>query len=144
MSAWPLHHLDVRTFAYATEVDDRVREAMQQVVGETPAIETTESTGHGGAPITILHARIERTTAITQVIDRLGDRIETTPTALRDRITADAELYLAVDKQAAYKGDVRAGEGIAIRCKIEAYPATPSNTTAAAAPLIDHLVTTST
>jgi Predicted exosome subunit len=144
MAEWPLHYLDARTFAYATEVDERVREALRRVVGETPAIERTESAGHGGAPITILQTRIQQTAAIAHVIAQLGGSIETTPADLSDRITGDAELHLTVDKQAAYTGDIRAGEGIAIRCKIEAYPATPSNTTAAAAPLIDHLVTPST
>ena len=144
MSAWPLHYLDIRAFAYATEDGARVTEAVRTVIGESAQIEETASTGHGGAPITILHARIEQRAAVAEVITQLAGVFDVAPTALGARITADAELYLSVDKQAACTGTVRPGDGIAIRCKLEAYPATRANATAAARPLIDHLVSSST
>jgi hypothetical protein len=144
MSAWPLHYLDIRAFVYATEVEDRVRTALQTVIGETAAADEVESSGHGGAPLTILQTRIEGSAAVAAVITQLEGALDVTPETLRDRITADAELFLSLDKQAAFGGEIRAGDGIVVRCKLEAYPATPANATAAATPLIDHLVTTST
>ena len=42
---------------------------------------------------------------------------------LDDRIAEDCSLYLTLDKQAAFRGDVRQGDGITLRGKVEAYPA---------------------
>jgi RNA binding exosome subunit len=140
MSTWPVHYLDIRAFAYATEIDARVREAVQTVINDAGPVEAVDSSGHGGAPITLLQARIERTRAIDTVITGLEGVVGLPPDALRDRITADGELYLSVDKQAAYEGAIEDGDGIIIRSKLEAYPATPENTVAAAAPLIEFLV----
>jgi len=140
MSTWPVHYLDIRAFAYATEIDARVREAVQTVIDDAGPVEAVDSSGHGGAPITLLQARIQRTRAIDTVITGLEGVVGLSPDALRDRITADGELYLSVDKQAAYEGAIEDGDGIIIRSKLEAYPATRENTVAAAAPLIEFLV----
>ena len=140
MSTWPVHYLDIRAFAYATEIDARVREAVQTVIDDAGPVEAVDSSGHGGAPITLLQARIQRTRAIDTVITGLEGVVGLSPDALRDRITADGELYLSVDKQAAYEGAIEDGDGIIIRSKLEAYPATRENTVAAAEPLIEFLV----
>ena len=144
MPRWPVHYVDIRAFAYATEIDARVHEALQTLIDDAAPVEATDSAGHGGAPITLLQARIQRSRAIDAVIGGLEGIVALSPDALRDRITADGELYLSVDKQAAYAGAIEYGDGIIVRSKLEAYPATPENTAAAAAPLIEFLVSQST
>ena len=144
MSTWPVHYLDIRAFAYATEIDARVRDAVRTVIDDAGPIEEIDSTGHGGAPITLLQTRIQRTRAIEGVITGLEGVVDLSPDALRERITPDGELYLSIDKQAALAGAIESGDGIIIRSKLEAYPATPQNTAAAATPLVEFLVSQST
>jgi RNA binding exosome subunit len=42
---------------------------------------------------------------------------------LDERVDENCSLFLRLDKQAAFGGDVRLGEGITLRSKVEAYPA---------------------
>jgi hypothetical protein len=53
-------------------------------------------------------------------IDRIVDELD-------ERIDDNTSLFLRLDKQAAFGGDVELGVGITLRAKVEAYPATHEN-----------------
>ncbi|MFC7214829.1 RNA-binding protein [Saliphagus sp. GCM10025334] len=121
----PLHYVDLRTFCYATEDDKRVEAALRRFLPEEFEIERVESEGHYGDRILVLSARVENADDVRYVLSQLTD-LETFDRLLAeldDRVTDNCELFLRLDKQAAFGGDVRLGEGITFRAKVEAYPA---------------------
>lgn len=126
----PLHYVDLRTFCYATEDEKRVEEALRTFLpdgedDEPFEIERAESEGHFGDRILVLSARVENADDVRHVLSRLAD-LETFDELideLDERVTENTELFLRLDKQAAFEGDVRLGDGITFRGKVEAYPA---------------------
>ncbi|WP_114575672.1 RNA-binding protein [Saliphagus sp. LR7] len=122
----PLHYVDLRTFCYATEDEKRVESALRTLLPDGFEIERAESEGHYGDRILVLSARVENADGIRTVLARLaaieeGDRLVS---ELDERVTENTELFFRVDKQAAFQGEVAIGEGITVRAKVEAYPAT--------------------
>jgi Predicted exosome subunit len=121
----PVHYVDLRAFSYATEDDRRVERALRTFLPDDVELERTASTGHLGDPILVLSARVERADEVRHVLGRLAeaeefDRIEA---ELDERVTDNCELFVRLDKQAALGGEVRLGDGITLRAKVEAYPA---------------------
>ena len=125
----PLHYVDLRTFCYATEDEKRVEEALRTFLpdgdDEPFEIERVESEGHYGDRILVLSARVENADDIRHVLSRLADleSFDELIDELDERVTENTELFLRLDKQAAFAGDVRLGDGITFRGKVEAYPA---------------------
>ena len=128
MSSVPFHYIDLRAFCYATEDEKRVTEAIQTLLPEEFEIQRMENEGHHGDRIVVLSARVENADDMRVVLDRLGElpakQRERLLDELDDRVTDNTELFLTLAKQAAFGGDVRLGDGITIRAKVEAYPAT--------------------
>jgi RNA binding exosome subunit len=121
----PFHYVDLRTFSYETEDEKRVEAALRTFLPEEFEVERSESTGHHGDRIVALSARVERADDVRHVLaqvaaapayDRVFDELD-------DRITDNCELFLRFDKQAAFREEIRLGEGITFRAKVEAYPA---------------------
>lgn len=121
----PFHYVDLRAFAYATEDEKRVEEALRTLLPEDEPIERDVTSGHLGDRIVVLSARVETADEIRHVLEQLadGNAIETILAELDDRVTENCELFARLDKQAAFRGDVDVGEGITFRAKVEAYPA---------------------
>ncbi|SIR89343.1 RNA-binding protein [Natronorubrum thiooxidans] len=121
----PLHYVDLRTFCYATEDEKRVEEALRTFLPEEFEIERVESEGHYGDRILVLSARVESADDVRHVLSRLADleSFDQVIDELDERVTENTELFLRLDKQAAFGGDVRLGDGITFRGKVEAYPA---------------------
>jgi len=122
----PFHYVDLRTFCYETEDEKRVESALRTFLPEEFELTRTESAGHHGDRIVVLSARVENADDVRHVLARLSElpEFETLLDELDDRVTDNTELFLRLDKQAAFRGDVRRGDGITLRAKVEAYPAT--------------------
>jgi RNA binding exosome subunit len=125
MGSIPLHYVDLRAFRYATEDERRVEAALRTFLPEKFPIEREESEGHHGDRIVVLSARVENADDLGAVLDRVGsiEDLETVLSELEDRVTEDCELFVQLDKDAAYRGEARLGDGITFRAKVEAYPA---------------------
>ena len=121
----PFHYIDLRTFCYATEDEKRVEEALRQFLPEEFEIDRVENTGHHGDRIVILSARVETADGMRVVLDQLAalDTIDRVLEELDERVDDNCSFFLRLDKQAAFNGLVRLGEGITLRAKVEAYPA---------------------
>jgi len=141
MATVPLHYVDLRTFCYATEDDQRVETALRTFLPEDTEIERMQSTGHHGDRILVLSARVERADEMRHVLDRLAelDDIETVIDELDERVDDNCAFYLTLDKQAAYGGEIQRGDGITFRSKIEAYPAKKEKAVANARELFESL-----
>jgi len=122
----PFHYVDLRTFCYETEQVTRVERALRTFLPEEFEVTRTQSEGHHGDRIVVLSARVENADGVRYVLSRLAGlpEFERLLDELDDRVTDNTELFLRVDKQAAFGGRVRRGDGITLRAKVEAYPAT--------------------
>jgi RNA binding exosome subunit len=122
----PLHYVDLRTFCYETEDEKRVERAIRTFLPEEFEVTRAESTGHHGDRIVVFSARVENADDIRTVLSRLVElpELEELTGELDERVTENTELFLRLDKQAAFRDDVRRGDGITLRAKVEAYPAT--------------------
>ncbi|MFB6152337.1 MAG: RNA-binding protein [Haloarculaceae archaeon] len=141
MPSVPLHYVDLRAFCYATEDEKRVETALRTFLPEDFEIERAESEGHHGDRIVVLSARVERADEVRTVLDVLGglDDLDAVVSELDDRVDDNCAFYLTLDKQAAFRGEVRRGDGITFRSKVEAYPAKHEKAVANARELFEDL-----
>ena len=125
MASVPFHYVDLRAFCYATEDEKRVEDALRTYLPEEFPIERAETEGYHGDRILVLSVRVENADDVRHVLSRLRESadLERVEAELDDRVTENCELFLTLDKQAAFHGEVSLGEGITLRAKVEAYPA---------------------
>ena len=127
MSSVPLHYVDVRAFCYVTEDEQRVENALGQLLPAEYELDRAESEGHYGDPILVLSARVESEAGMQAVLDGLGalpdDERDRLRGELDERVDEDCSFFVSLDKQAAAGDELRLGEGISLRAKVEAYPA---------------------
>jgi len=127
MPSVPLHYVDLRAFCYVTEDEQRVADALGRFLPEEFELDRAESEGHYGDPILVFSARVETAVGMQTVLDRLkelpADERDRLRAELDERVDEDCSLFVSLDKQAACTGEVRLGEGISVRAKIESYPA---------------------
>jgi hypothetical protein len=125
MASVPFHYVDLRTFCYATEDEKRVEDALRTLLPDEFELERTTNTGYHGDRIVVLSARVENADDVRHVLSKLADLpdIDAVLAELDDRVDDNCAFYLTLDKQAAFRGDVRRGDGITFRAKVEAYPA---------------------
>ena len=135
MSAVPFHYIDLRAFCYVTEDDARVETALRQLLPEEFDIDRVESEGHHGDRILVLSARVENADDVRVVLDQLATLPDEDLDQLRrertERVDENCSFFVTLDKQAAYGGAVRLGDGLTLRGKVECYPATHENAIAA-------------
>ncbi|PSQ30440.1 hypothetical protein BRD09_05460 [Halobacteriales archaeon SW_10_68_16] len=127
MPSVPLHYVDLRAFCFVTEDDQRVEDALRTFLPEEFPVDRAGSEGHHGDRILVLSARVENADEVRTVLDRVADlpaaEFERVTGELDERVDENCSLFLSFDKQAAFDGDVRLGDGITFRAKVEAYPA---------------------
>ncbi|MFB6305224.1 MAG: RNA-binding protein [Haloferacaceae archaeon] len=125
MASVPFHYVDLRAFCYATEDVRRVETALRTLLPEDFEVDRAESEGYHGDRIVVLSARVENADDVRHVLSRLASApdFDRVLDELDERVDENCSLFLRLDKQAAFHGDVRLGEGITLRAKVEAYPA---------------------
>ncbi len=125
MARTPIHYVELRTFCYATEDEKRVEQALRTFLPEDTEIERATSDGYHGDRIVVLSTRLENADEVRHVLGQVArlpdfDRVLS---ELDDRVDDNTSLFMRLDKQAAFRGDVDLGDGITLRAKVEAYPA---------------------
>jgi len=127
MATVPFHYVDLRAFCYVTEDEKRVASALRTFLPEETDLERVESEGHHGDRILVLSARVENADGMRTILaalDALPDEDRRQLEAeLDERVNENCAFFLTFDKQAAFNGEVRFGDGITVRAKVEAYPA---------------------
>lgn len=121
----PFHYVDLRAFSYATEDEKRVEQALYTFLPDDVELDRVENAGHYGDRIVVLSARVETADEMRHVLDALADldEIDRVIGELDERVDDNCALFVRLDKQAAFRGEVRLGPGITLRTKVEAYPA---------------------
>jgi RNA binding exosome subunit len=144
MSSVPFHYVDLRAFCYVTEDAHRVEDALRLFLPAEFELDQTESEGHYGGRILVLSARVENSDSIAGVLERLGELPDEQRQRVRgelaERVDEDGNLFLSLDKQAAFGGDVRLGEGLTLRAKVESYPAKRERAIDAATEALDEVL----
>ncbi|MEF8843453.1 MAG: RNA-binding protein [Haloarculaceae archaeon] len=140
MPSVPVHYVDLRAFCYATEDEKRVEQALRRFVpgpalpdegadgdgdGTFVELDREVTEGFNGDRILILSVRLERADQIRYALAALAEaeEFDRLLAELDDRVDDNTAFFVTLDKQAAFRGDVRLGEGITFRAKVEAYPA---------------------
>ncbi len=125
MSAVPFHYVDLRTFCYSTEDENRVETALRTFLPEDTEIEREVTEGHHGDRILVLSVRLERADEVRHVLSKLTElgSFARLLAELEDRIDENCAFFIQLDKQEAYRDRVELGEGLMLRGKVEAYPA---------------------
>lgn len=125
MPSVPFHYVDLRTFCYDTEDEKRVEAAIRRFLPEEFEVERAVTEGHHGDRIVVLSARVENADDLRYVLEQLSELpdIGGVVAELDERVDDNTSFFLRLDKQAAFRGDVRQGQGITLRAKVEAYPA---------------------
>ena len=141
MSSVPFHYVDLRAFCYATEDEKRVEAALSTFLPEGCELERAVSEGHYGDRIVVYSARVENADDIRHVLSQVATLadIDAVRAELDDRVDDNCSFFLTFDKQAAFGGEVRRGDGITLRAKVEAYPAKREKAIANARDLLDEL-----
>ena len=137
----PFHYIDLRTFCYATEDEKRVEDAIRAFLPEEFDLDRMENTGHHGDRIVVLSARVENADDMRHILDRLAelDAIDRVMDELDERVDDNCSFFLRLDKQAAFQDEIRLGDGITLRAKVEAYPAKRENAVENARDVLDEL-----
>jgi hypothetical protein len=125
MASVPFHYVDLRAFCYATEDEKRVASALRTFLPEEAELERVENEGHHGDRIVVLSTRLERADEVRHVLSKLAEleEFDRLLDELDDRVDENCSFFVHLDKQAAFNGEVRLGQGISLRAKVEAYPA---------------------
>lgn len=123
------HYIEFRTSAHATEVEERVREALHTVAGEVE-VEGTALEGHHKNPIVLMRAELKKGGEIQRFWKRLAEESPDTIALLRDqlddRLDDSGTFYFRLHKQDAYLGDLTltpSDDAIQVAAKVAAYPA---------------------
>jgi len=116
-SVAPIAYVDVRVFAHATEDLERVLKAVRNILppelADNVTFNRTVLTGHHGNPITLFEARIKNKKAARAFLEKLASGLRMVDKeALSSEIVQHVEsgnLYIRLDKQSAYFGELRFG-----------------------------------
>lgn len=118
-------HLDFRTFAQATEVEERVRKAMTFASGcEDIAVDRSE--GYHGNKILIMTCTLSRKADIRGFLRRLSrDDLSLLLESVDQRMDDDGQFFFRLDKQKAFLEELEISSGddcVHVRAKVESYP----------------------
>jgi RNA binding exosome subunit len=118
--------LYARAFCHATEDLEKVKLALRNTIGDAE-IHTARTEGHHGNPITIVESSLESAEEISRFFEKLTiDDLRFVLDTLPTRVDDGCNLFLKIDKQAAYEEHIRMGHNddvISIRIKVVAFPA---------------------
>ena len=125
MDPMDIASLSFRTFAHATEDEERVEQALKFASG-AEEITKSKSEGYHGNPIVVMEAKISRSREIKAFFASLPiDDVQHLLDTLERRVDEESMFFLRLDKQAAFEGRIAMAEDddvISVRGKIKSYP----------------------
>jgi len=138
----PFQGLHARALCHATEDLDKVKLALSTAVG-VEEITVSRTEGHHGNPLFVLESLMEDEERIRRFFERLcSDDLGEIVRTLESRMDDKCALYIRLDKQAAFGGNVRLGRNddiISVRLRVRAFPAKISVASAIVIDFIDAL-----
>lgn len=117
--------LRARTYSHATEDLEKVKLAFSNAVGALD-LRISRTEGHHGNPITVIEGETKQARAISEFFQRLSDGdLNKILRTLDERTDEGCNLFLRLDKQAAYDGRAELTEGddiVSVRVRVGAFP----------------------
>ena len=123
------HWLKLRTVAHPTESLEKVKAALQFVVGTDIALTDTPLETHHGLTQHVLEMTVDRSRHLRDLLARvfaLPGALDRLRGELEKRTDDDGVFYVRVGKQEAFAGQLMLTDGedcVQLRLKMEAYPA---------------------
>src|SRR3990170_5670929 len=125
--------IEIVTYSHATENTERVLKALRNILPETMLEEVEfgeeELTGYYGNPIKILRARVTEKEAINQIVALFASNLSSSDKLslgqeMRLKDERDRDLFIRLDKQAAYLGKMQLSsrDPIKIRFRFKLHP----------------------
>ena len=122
----PIAYMDIRVFSHATEDPEKVQAAAKKLfpdeLAETILFEKTSLTGHHGNPIILFTSKLEDKKLLPKALGRIGQGLSSLD---KEQLCTDlglhidkGNLYLRMDKQAAFAGVFRFSQNDPIHLKI--------------------------
>ena len=126
LSNVPIAYIDIRVFAHATEELERVVKSVQNILPSdlvnTLSINKRDLTGHHGNPIILLEGRIKNRRMAQAFLGKLASSLRLMDKEkLGNEIDSHLEkgnLYIRLDKQAAYLGEFKLGSTDSLHMRI--------------------------
>ena len=125
---FPVALVDVRVLSHATENPDKVLKAFKEVIS-VPTIEEIEIMrekleGHYGNTIDLMHVKIRTQSLARKIVENIFSKLEEhdrlwLSANVEDRLDEEGSLYLRLDKQAAYNGQLKFADTDQIRVQIK-------------------------
>jgi RNA-binding protein len=138
-------NMHFRAFIHATEDEAKVVQALKFASGADDDEITREVTeGYHGNPIVVLEIFMKEKRRSKDFFARLDERsIEELISSLEKRMDDDCNIYLRLDKQEAYLGNLMlttSDDAIAVRAKVESYPKKLENAMKSVTEFLESLV----
>ena len=122
----PIAYMDIRFFAHATEDENKVVEAVQHILPANHLDEIifkrSNLRGHHGNPITLFEIRINKKelmeATLANIASGLGELDKETLLQEINLHTEKGNLYVRLDKQAAFQGNVKLCTADPIRLRV--------------------------
>lgn len=125
----PFSAVHVRALCHATEERERVERAVLNTIGEVE-LETSRTHGHHGNEILVIEAHTKGSRHAELLFDRLSPSdVEEVLATLDLRMDESCNLFVRIDKQKAFGGEVTLARGddiVSVRVKVAAFPAKKS------------------
>ncbi len=111
----PIGYIGIRVFAHATEDQERVIQALRNILpddlAKSAVFKKTSLTGHHGNPITMVETEVAERQRLMAALAKIGERLTSLDRqTLNNEIEMHLEksnLFLRFDKQQAFLGELR-------------------------------------
>jgi RNA binding exosome subunit len=120
--------VEISVIAHATEDPVKVSQALRNVlpnsISSDAKVTTQHLQGHHGNPIKILKTNLKKRKMIDQFFDHLltrldSDDLESITKNIDTHMDEDGNLYIRINKQAAYMGELQSKQEDPIRIKVK-------------------------
>ncbi|MFW5907136.1 MAG: RNA-binding domain-containing protein [Candidatus Natronoplasma sp.] len=120
------HYIEFKTHCHATESLEKVKEAVENLVGQEIEMESSEAEGYYGNPIKILEGKISRNREMDGFFEQLPEKFKAELLKdLKRRVDERCNFFFRVDKGSAYQDELvltDGGNSIRVRARVESYP----------------------
>ena len=126
MSQYLVAYVDIRVVAHATEDVEKVIEALHNILSndflENVSFKTSTIDGHYGNPITFFETRIKEEEIVRPLVENISSKLSSLDkeelTRNIVRCVDEGNLYIRLDKQAAFQNKIKLVIADPIRIRI--------------------------